>query len=233
MPWIRNSVIQMTVLGRSAGGQQILNVFHYRDTQPGTDGPTDVGIAVDTFSDGFISAWRTNVLPLLSADYSVTTYRTTVFDSVVANPTPPPPTQLNVFIQNDEPGGGLDVGAKPGDTMPSFNAIGTQKLSDRAGRNFKGSFRVGTIIEADSSGNLLTAPALAAAQPAMEAFVTTQITYELTFIAQMAVFSRTLALASPVGNQDLRAFTAGVTGARVNAFVTSQVSRKASLSAPS
>lgn len=231
MPFSETSVLEMTAFGRSASGQQVLNVFHYRQETlaPQLYDNVDLQEAVSDFS----ATWVSVILPLLSTDYTLEKARGRALTGTIANPTPPPP---NIFVIGEQfeliaaPG---TVGARGGEVMTSFNAFGVQKLSDRAGRNFRGSFRLGTISTADVQDNIITPAFKPTVDTATQTFVTTDLT--LVFDAvdwNMAVFSRTLALAAPPPFTDLRALTARVTGARVNNFITSQVSRKQSLTSP-
>lgn len=231
MPFANTSVIEIVVLGASASGQQVNNVFHYRDVLAEVFPYTNTNLANGV--NAFAANWRAFILPLLSVDYKVLTYRGRALVGVVTNTTPPPDTRFDVGEQFDLTAPVGDVGVKAGTVAPSFTAFGNQKLVDRAGRNFRGSFRLGTIQEIDVSGNLLTVPVHDALQTATTAFV--QATLDLAFEGpfwEMCVLSRTLALAAPPPFTDLRSLTAKVLNTKSNTFATSQVSRKQSLTRP-
>lgn len=231
MPFSQESVLELTVFGRSASGQQVLNVFHYRQanavvTAYGQDQ------LVDMVGD-FRGLWNGNILPVLSTDYSVEKYRGRAFESVQTNPTPPPPTFLFVGEQYEEVPTVPEAGLRAGDPLPSFAAVGVQKLSSRAGRNFRGSARFGTAQEGDTVANSWTSAYLTLLNVNIEAFFAGILEAELTGQPwEMAIFSRTLALAAPPTTTNLFDFTAKVVGRRVNTFVSSQVSRKQSLTQP-
>lgn len=232
MPFTNTSVVEIAVKGLSATGQDITNVFHYRNklAEPGTF----TNLALRLMVDQFQLDWREKILPLLNQDYKVVLFRARAITGVVTNPTPPPTNAITVGEQYDKPGDVLDVGGKVGVLGPTFNAFGVQKLSDRAGKNFRGSFRLGTINEIDVTGNLLTAPVKAALDTATLNFVSDELpsTPPPEVFWRMCVFSRTLLMAAPAPYTDVRALTANITGSRVNPYITSQTSRKQSLTRP-
>jgi len=227
MPFSNTSIIEITTFGRSTTGQSILNVFHYRQvtTDPQTYENDDLAEAVNDFA-GF---WRSRILPFLNSLTKVEKWRGRALTGTIANPSPPPPTQLVVGEQVEKLGEPTDLGGVVGEEMVTFSAFGAQKLSSRAGRNFRGSARFGTISEVDVSGNTVPALTLATVQTNTDLFFKDKLTIFFGPIEwEMCIFSRTLALAAPPPFTDLRALTAIVLGSKVNPFVTSQVSRKQS-----
>lgn len=231
MPFSETSVIEITVFGRSDSGQQVLNVFHYRQqsTVPQAYTLTHLEEAVGDFA----AIWRSNILPVVSAHYKVEKWRGRALTGTIANPTPPPPNQLVVGEQFELNGVGTDVGGRGGVELVTFDALGMQKLSSRAGRNFRGSARFGTLADADVTANGYEAAYFTIADANLALFVAA--TLSLVFDAiiwELAIFSRTLALAAPPPFTDLRSLTSIVVGRVTNAFVTSQVSRKQSLTQP-
>jgi hypothetical protein len=228
MPFTNTSIVEIVVAGKSNTGQEIVNVFHYRDllAEPGTYD----NISLQNLLTSFALSWRSRFLPLLNQDYAVVTYRGRALVGMITNPTPPPATRFDVGEQFDLVALTTDRGAIVGEVMPTFNAFAIQKLSDRAGRNFRGGFRLGTISEVDVSGNTIPGITLTPLQAAANNFVLDRLdaAFEGPFWA-LCVFSRKLALSAPPPFTDLRALTAGVTGARASSFVSSQVSRKQSL----
>lgn len=231
MAFNQTSVLEMTVFGRSNTGQQVLNVLHYRQVNTI---PTAYAITeLEAMNLQFAAEWRADILPLLSDGYKVEKYRARALTGVIANPTPPPATIITVGDQHEIAAPATDVGSRPGIQEVTFAAVGVQKLVDRAGRNFRGGIRLGTITDDDQIVNVLDTP--------YKTLVDTQFTNLRTSVINaglgfpdwvMCVFSRTLALAAPPPFTDMRADTAGVIGHVVNGFVTSQVSRKQSLTQP-
>jgi len=228
LPFTNTSIVEIVVAGKSNTGQEIVNVFHYRDilAEPGTYN----NVSLQNLLSSFATVWRAQFLPLLNQDYAVVTFRGRALVGVITNTTPPPATRFDVGEQFDLVALTTDRGAIVGEVMPTFNAFAVQKLTDRAGRNFRGGFRLGTISEVDVSGNTIPALTLTPLQAAAQLFVTAQLDaqFEGPFWG-LCVFSRTLGLAAPPPFTDLRALSAGVTGARASSFVSSQVSRKQSL----
>lgn len=229
MAFTQNAVLEMTVFGRSTTGQQVLNIFHYR--QETTTAQSYVLADLASAVTNFAVIWRTNVLPILSVNYKVEKYRGRSLTGTIANPTPPPPNILVVGDQFELVAPAGDVGTRAGEELVTFDAVGMQKLSDRAGRNFRGSARFGTLASIDVEGNALETTYKNLVVPNLGLFVAAILlvgdTFQVNWV--MAIFSRTLVLAAPPPFGLLRDLTAGVVGARVNNFVTSQVSRKQSL----
>lgn len=232
MPFTNTSVVEIAVKGLSATGQDITNVFHYRNrlAEPGTFTNQALRLMVEQFQ----LDWREKICPLLSNDYKVILFRGRAITGVVVNPTPPPANMLTIGEQFDLPGDVLDVGAKAGIVAATFTAFGVQKLTDRAGKNFRGSFRLGTITETDFGGNTVFGAAKTALDTNTLLFVQDFLpsTPPPEVFWEMCVLSRTLLMAAPPPYTDVRALTADVTGTRVNPFVTSQTSRKQSLTRP-
>lgn len=232
MPFSHTSVVEIAVKGLSATGQDITNVFHYRNrlAEPGTF----TNLALRLMVDQFQLDWREKILPVLSNDYKVVLFRARSINGVVTNPTPPPTNKLDIGEQYDKPADVLDVGTKAGIVAATFTAFGVQKLTDRAGKNFRGSFRLGTITETDFGGNTIFAGPKGVLDTATLNFVQDQLpsTPPPEVFWEMCVLSRTLLMAAPAPYTDVRALTANITGTRVNPFVTSQTSRKQSLTRP-
>jgi hypothetical protein len=225
MAILNTDVLEIIVDG-SALAQQIVNVFHYRRVDPA--GPELDDDLLPFLVGSFIATWRDNVLPHLSDFYGVDFYRGRVLHDVVIQPLPTPHPVISVSVAHDAPGVGADVGGRTGEAAPTFVAAGVRKLSDRAGRNFRGSYRLSPLTETQITNNTWLAGELAPIQTGQQAFTTT-VLLPATGIDnhELVVFSRTLTLSEPVGFSDLRSHTAKVTGASVAALITSQVSRKA------
>lgn len=232
MPFNENSVVEMTVLGKHQDGQNVINVFHYRkiNTTPQQFDNNDLGDLASQFN----GSWAQGPLLILSNRYSFQTIVAKAYTGTETNPTPPPATRLVVGEQfvfvNTNP----LPGARAGECEPSFVAVGVQKLSSRAGRNFRGGTRFGAIAEPDILEQQLE-PGLYL--PLVQTEITDFFAQQLQtgFGAstwEMCIFSRTLALAAPPPFGLLRDLTAKVTGAKINVFASSQVSRKQSPTQP-
>ena len=232
MPFSHTAVVEIAVKGLSATGQDITNVFHYRNKL--AEPASFTNLALRLMVDQFQLDWREKILPLLSSDYKVIVFRSRAISGVITNPTPPPTNMLQITEQYDKNGDALDVGGKGGILAATFTAFGVQKLTDRAGKNFRGSFRLGTIVEGDFGGNSIIGATKAALDTNTLLFVQDLLpaTPPPEVFYEMCVLSRTLLMAAPAPFTDVRALTANVTGTRVNPFVTSQTSRKQSLTRP-
>lgn len=225
-----NQIVEIVVAGRSQS-QQILNVFHYRTQNPVTFPPA--GATIGNLASPFRDLWRANVLPRLSDLYVVEVYRLrSLTGTVVADPGPPPVNQLVQGDAFDLAGTGLDTGSITGEILPTFNAVGVRKVTDRAGRRFRGGARFSSIPEANQANNFLLATEVTAWTTAAFNLFTTAIDSGFLEVFEMCVFSKTSALEATAPQTDLRQYTADVTNAIVNAFMTSQVSRKASAFSP-
>lgn len=232
MPFTNTSVVEIIVQGKSASGQNVVNVFHYRQTDTAVTvyDNEDLGELVGAFN----ANWIGEALDVLSVDYSYQTIRGRALTGTIANPTPPPATVIQVGEQFDFVLGAPNPGLRPGEVEPSFSAVGVQKLSSRAGRNFRGGWRWGTVAEQDVVANNLEVNVylpLVVANAQSFAISTISTNFGAS-IWEMCVFSRTLALAAPPPFTNLRDLTAKVLGAKVNPFISSQVSRKQSPTQP-
>lgn len=227
MAFLADNIAEFTVKGK-ASGQDILNVVHYRVANPGAFPPG--GLDISAVLDDFITAWRLACLPGVSNTYTVESYLVQALVSTSTNPGPPPFTQIDIgdqFLLAGVPA--IDVGALTADPMPSFNAVGVRKFSDRAGRNFRGGLRIGPITDIQADGNQLTAPTVIGFADRWTTFHETNLPFPTLEELEPAVFSRTLALSRPVPNITLRVDSARWVASLINSFVTSQVSRKQSL----
>ena len=225
-----NEVLEITVKGK-AFAQDILNVVHYRSATPLTFIDNELDILV--YLNQFALLWRSTVLPSVSDAYSVESYVAQVLIGTIVNPTPPPPNQIAIGDQR------IRVGVPPNDTgqrtldpLPTFNAVGVRKFSDRAGRSFRGGLRIGPITEVQTTANSLTAPELIDFAAKWTAFKDTFLETAPTNTLEAAVFSPTRALAAPAPNLNLRSDTAKWVASLINSFITSQVSRKQSPTSP-
>lgn|SRR5918998_185947 len=224
-PTVITSVYQITVKAE-ADNQPILNVFHYRDDQ---GVPTaSPGLAEDLL-EIFQGRWQAAVIPVVHESYRVSSYILQEFTSTVpsGNPPPLPPSELVAGFQVLR-GGDLiaDQGALTGEPLPTYVAVGVRKFTPVPTRRFRGSFRIGPILEADSAFNALTPAGVGRYLPVQFEPLRRIVPPAPADNAwEMIVFSETTAgLADPTG--DLRPFGAPVISFATNPFLTSQVSRK-------
>lgn len=72
------------------------------------------------------------------------------------------------------------IGQRPGDTLPSFNAITIQKKTTNATRVGKGAMRLSTIAEPDASFQVILPAEIALAQTAGDTVLKTEVTANAT-----------------------------------------------------
>jgi hypothetical protein len=223
MPMGINSVAQITVFG-SQSNQMIMNVFHYRRIagQPGDVSDGDLTDALNFF----VTRWRAMILQTNAVSYTVQLYRMSIIAGVITNPNPPPVNMFQIDTQLDVAGTSEDLGGLPGETLATFTAAGVRKLTDRAGRHYRGSFRLTPQTENDVAGNGFGPAFTTTAQTAVNTFVQAILVSTFGADLEMCVFARTLALRAIPPFTEMRAFTAKVLSAKLNTLITSQVSRK-------
>lgn len=217
-----NAVYEVIVKG-SMSNQAVVNVFHYVDEEGSPPEPNETE---ENFLASFRLNWRSAVLPKVSNLYFVETYTLRRITGTEVDPDPPPPNRLIVPFAFQLPGTLDDAGDRLGEPLPTYAAAGYRKLTSNPTRNGRGSFRLGGLLEEDTTGgNALNAGALVLLAPAtLEPIRIPVINPPGTRFMLMAVFSETLALVTP--NVTPRNFAFAVNALALNGFVTSQVSRK-------
>jgi hypothetical protein len=218
-------VVQFSVYGQAAG-QAVNNVLHFL---PETVNANFTATAAQCLS-ALIATWRTQVIAKLNDSYTAAQYRLLVITGTVANPTPPPGFILKLGDEAVQAGGlAADTGGELSDPLPTYVAATIRKFSGLAGRTNKGSIRLGTLGEAMTEAanqNKLTAAAITSLETARVWLFTQQGTGVAGDSLTPVIFSKTtlLRLVQPRG--DTIGARAVMTGAELNAFVGSQVSRK-------
>lgn len=218
-----NAVYEVTVRG-SANNQAILNVFHYQVEEPLSD-PGANGTE-ENFLAEVKEAWDATVLPKLWVGYGVESYNLKRITGT--EPVPPPGTgnRLIVPFQFAIPGTIDELGTRTGEPLPTYSAVGYRKRTPNPSRNGRGAFRLGPVMEEDTTGgNALNAGAVALFSPAsLEPLRRVLITIAASFPMEMVVFSETLALLTP--NTTPRLFAFEVQTIQLNPFITTQNTRK-------
>lgn len=223
MAQIESTAVYEIIVKGTASEQAVLNVIHYatEETIPVPPIPTE-----EQFLAQFVENWRTAVLAVLSQIYRVESYTLKRITGTEVDPSPPPPTRLIVPFQFGIPGGLGDFGARVGEPLPTYSAVGYRKLTSNPTRNGRGGMRLGPVLESDTTGgNALNAGALALFAVAnLESIRRVLIAAVANFPMQMQVFSETLALVAP--NVTPRNFSFPVSALALNPFITTQTTRK-------
>jgi hypothetical protein len=225
MPIPDSSVVQISVLGQS-NGQAVVNVFHYTTF---TLNPNFNSTMTDLLT-GFRDAWRTAILPGLVDDYKVGEYRGVEIRGTELVPTDPNARRLKLGEMAVLIGAGAaDQGGDAGDPLPDYVAITVQKLTGLAGRENRGSCRMGPISKlmvTVPNANALTAAGIAAGAN-FASFVRGSVGSLLPGDRlNPCIFNRTRILANPAPQVSTVGFRVSIIGAAANPFVGSQVSRK-------
>lgn len=206
-----------------ADGQAIVNVFHYASASGGTVWGPDSTIQL---LSAFRTDWRTFVIPALSESYSVVSYSLRELLSTIVNPTPPPPLRIPIGVQEGLPGTLLDQGQRVGDSCPTFVAVSYRKRASISTRRTRGSFRLGTVAEADTLLNQLSAAGEVVFDPAtISGILSLEPGDPPGALMLMQIFSPTSLLERPAGSAP-RGDAVEVLSIAKNNFLGSQVSRK-------
>lgn len=210
------------------GNQIHLNIWHYRIPLANT--ATFNG---DTATRELAVNWYNDIWNGISAgfheSYRLDTVVAKSIQGAIVNPVPEAyvPIYNDQYVFNVPTGEGQ--GERTGDPTPTFVCVGYQKLTDRPGRNYRGSFRISPILEADTDANALTPTAITFFDTNEEAFIEEVIDSVVPpeNVFELCVYSvKANALGPGGGGPNPRAYTAKVTGLRLNTLTTSQVSRK-------
>lgn len=144
----------------TAFGQAVVNVLHY---VPETLNPNWTA-TINQVLTAFRTMWRASVLPGLTGDYAVTTYRIVELIGSTQHPTDPNKIKLTLGSEDSVAGDPVaDHGGSNPPTLPTFVAATIQKRTGFAGRDKRATMRLATLPEAatdNAQGNRLTAAAL-------------------------------------------------------------------------
>jgi len=219
-------VIQIVVHG-TAFDQAAANILYYA---PDVEMPGDDVANLEAILGDFRTRWRSAVLPLLSASYTVLKYAAAVIQgSEVITPEEGPPYKTLVLGTIAEITGTLtDSGGGTTVPLPLHATMTVQKRTNLGGRKNHGSIRLSPIlagaVESDDPNTLTSAAVTAGA--AVATFLKTPLTV-IGFEGQfdpVLLGVRRLINAAPANTTN--AFRVKVTGGLVNQHVGSQVSRK-------
>lgn len=210
--------------------QVIENILHFVCPDPDFDFDAPITSATSVLLlSSFADAWRL-VISQLSTHYKVSTYvlREIVGTEIVGGHHRLKYRGLDTKIADPA----LDIGGISGETCPATDAISVRKATNKSGRNYRGSMRVGPLREASQSNGALTASYRGVMQAEFDAFFAGLDTggSRPNADAQFVVFARTLALLQPPGNfNEATTLTlwAPITAMPVNPNVGTQKSRKA------
>jgi hypothetical protein len=224
MAQLSNEFVYEVIARGTANSQAILNVFHYvtEDDLP----VVEPGATEENFLQQFATNWIASVYPKLWDGYSQDQWTLRRLNSIAANPTPPPPGMVTSDFQFAVAASVLDGGDRAGEPLPTYAAVGYRKRTNNPSRNGRGAFRLGPVMEEDTTGgNALNLGAVALFNPTtLENLRRVLITGAGNFPMAMAVFSETLAVQN-VGVRP-RNFAFQVQTIQLNPFITTQNTRK-------
>ncbi len=216
-------VLRITVLGE-AMGQNIVNCLSY--VPSGAITPPDPDWQSLSVLDVFRTKWRDSMITHLPAAYSVNLYQMEVIRAVL--PKPARPYGLEIAAISLLMGTGDDVGSRgAGDVMPPFNAVGLRKITNTAGRNWRGAMRFSPIMEDDQVDQELTPIAIAFFEAVRQA-VGLPLNVTAGKLAYPVVFSETLATGVGTALTPPSDFTRVIDTVALHRSVRSQVSRRKS-----
>lgn len=157
----QNNVVRFSVRGR-VRDQDVIT--HLNMQLLGAPGSTSNLKGSQTLAALQVS-YRANVLPSLSAQYSVSRYELRI--CVGADPIVPPPAAgkpgrkllyAAYYPANGDPA--VDVGALAGEILPTANAVLINQFTNNPGRGGNGNLRLGPILETQQADGRLTAGGL-------------------------------------------------------------------------
>jgi hypothetical protein len=227
-------VVEVVVHGK-ANGQAIINVFHFKPNVPWDVGE-EGSATVDGFLSNFVSYYRAQIRPLLSASYQVQKYSAVRIDQIDQFSRPDlttymgfhfgPYVELPGTIADDT--GGIDNTGSI--ALPTFNAVSVALFTENRSRSGRGGKRFGPIAEAHTVDDQLSGAKREAWQDAIDILVATPIDASPGVAdgnLEWCVFSRTRALkpANALGTPS--AFASVIKRATVNPYLSHQSSRKA------
>jgi len=207
-----------------AKNQAIQNVLYYvaSTSTPPLAKNTDQAMAA------LITNWQTNVLPLLSSEYTVARYR---LDTIIGKVATKIVNGVQLYKDSkseilEVAGTGIDIGGKAGVIVPTFDAVGVRKRTLRPGKSYRGSMRLGPIVVADVEEQIYAPAALTTAQTKMTAFRADLTVDTGPDKMTLVVFGRKDFYGAGPGVTNPELYTAAVDTLTVKSLLTSQVSRK-------
>lgn len=179
MPTIKNRCpYEVTIRGVDLrSGQVFNNVLFYRNRQLAA--PLGYGVSIVTsdlltFINNVAVRWAVTLDDVVSEHYrmeTITGKQVVNYSGVIGEP--------QVLIYGDVSvanfGTVNDQGDLAGETCPSYCAMSIRKVSDRAGRRYRGSMRIGPVTEAVQSNGTFTVAQHALNVTAAAAFAATPV----------------------------------------------------------
>lgn len=226
----QDDVIEVTIKGKLLE-QDALNVFHLC----GVVEPA--WVAPDPTSTQLLAAirvnWDTDIIPLLSAEYSYTLVQIGRISGYKMPVPPLPQKPIPLFNAIDESLLAPVLGLGNADCLPSYCAVSGRKKTNTPGKRYRGGIRFAGVPETDADqgttrDNYLTAVALPLWQAGWVALGLGAFTPNANNDLRMGVFSlRDMQANNPPGVVPVPSdFWAKMSGAPLNAYLGSQVSRK-------
>lgn len=225
-------VVEIAVKGQ-AENQAVVNVFRWvTQLAPAAPNTGDLALSLNNFR----TLWRTNYLPLVSNNYSVSTYSAQVIIGRSTNPRPQPspirgwtPFILSYGRQEVLAGGSSDVGTRgAASVLATFNAAGCRWVPAVRQRWARSGSRFYAGLESDTTNNVWN---ISAGFPGDAAAFFTTLVGGFTCNAggdklKLVAFGKTTYLKRPAGALSPWTYTAYISQGILNPYVTSQVSRK-------
>jgi hypothetical protein len=218
-------------------GQRCLNVLYFKTDkslvvpEPAWGAPL-VGSSMTTFVNSLRSVWRDNILPRLSTHLWIQEYRVKEITGWLLDPT----FRVTYGEQATALGDSvLDRGGAAGEAVPTNVAVSVQKITDRAGKSFRGGMRLSPIPESQQSNGTLTVTNSMLWQDAMNLYYTSPIANGATGNeANMLdyVFSKFLFFGSAIPMTQSETFMAFIILFRVHKNLGTQNTRKQKGDAP-
>jgi len=217
-------------------GQAINNVLHAITVDLS---PVDNDVPLASLLGRFRQFWRDEVLMELPTAYTVLRYTLREYVAWVPSlPPPPPAVQIDfghftqgAWLELKGSGTAADDGQRAGAWSPTYQAVTVRKRVLKAGKKYRGSMRLGPILEADTEatmGNRLTDARFAdfegIASAVMGLWTATEGTQSVDF--RFAVFHKAYTMKHGGPGGPARFLADAIDIASINRYVGSQVSRK-------
>lgn len=221
-----DTVYEVSVKGRGKDLGRIDNVQHLRFVDTIVANLGDLHECLNNWA----LFWQAFILPNCSVHYEVLQYTIKEINGwSFIGPNKAIHYGMTAVLAGN---GGTDVGGIITDGLPNYVAFTVQKKTSTAGRRYRGSMRVGGVVEADTDENTLQPAAITWMTAAADELINNHISVNVadTEFIDWCVFSKTNLFADAtlefpaVGL--VRSASKVVTGKIVNLNVGSQTSRK-------
>lgn len=236
---VGQSMLEINVLG-SCSGQNAHSILHYW-----VGNPAGGNITLDEVLEEFATLWRLAVLPLVTTQYNVVSYRA----RNIAGITGLTPSSVEWVYGSEDflAGGAGDFGLAAPPTLPTYVAATVRKLTSGGAdtdyypipptippveRRFRGSLRIAGIPEGSTQSgdpNLLDGGVITGATPALQDLVNIIVAPPSTFTVTLDMLVASMTAGGVTRTGAAGAPTAGyqfVDNLVINPYVGSQLSRK-------